>query len=445
MSSRGKRGKDDKKDDNSRGGKRSGRSRSRNSRQVDDEQDNIDDMEGTILPIIFSYAGNIKPAGDDTDGDDDGWKPKGKIAVIRDRIMKSGMDAKDKDQLVLRLKSINEDKAKHMEWFESILRIPFGKFASMTVSEKSSTTDLNTYFSKIQTGLDEAVYGMNEAKEEIINYIAQFISNGESGMPRVIGLLGPAGCGKTSLIRRGLSVALNRPMKSFSCGGLRDSAYLLGFEHTYSASRYGRIAQSLMEAEVMNPILFFDELDKISDTSDGRDIANVLIHLTDPSQNYDFNDKYFAGIRIDLSKTVFVFSYNDASLIHPVLKDRIHEIKIAPFTEDEKVTIGTKYLLKEVSSNIGFKEGDIIYPDDLMRFTIREYCKNDKGVRPLKRCIETILMKLNTARYYKQQKYKTISAEHIKLPYTLTEPVVKELLKKKESDDHFLSYPSMYL
>jgi ATP-dependent Lon protease len=136
-----------------------------------------------------------------------------------------------------------------------------------------------------------------------------------------------------------------------------------------------------------------------------------------------------------MSKVVFVFTYNDSSLIHPILKDRIHEIKIAPFTEEEKIVIGTKYLLKEVGSNIGFKDGDIICPNEVMRFMVEEYCKNDKGVRHLKRCIETILMKLNTARYYKQTKYKTISKETITLPYTLSETVVKELVKKKENDE----------
>jgi len=446
MSSRGKRGKDDSRDDSSRKGKRSGRSRSPKGNK--DDPTEVDDqdtgLQGSILPIIFGFGGFSGPQGEDAGDDADGWRPKGKIAALKDRIQKSGMDAKDKEQVLLRLKTSNEDRSKQLEWFEHLLRVPFGKYASMSVNQHSSTEELNTYFSKIQSSLDDAVYGMTEVKEEIMNYIAQFISNGDKGMPRVIGLCGAAGCGKTSLIRRGLSLALNRGMKSFSCGGLRDSAYLLGFEHCYSGSRYGRIAQSLMESEIMNPILFFDELDKISDTCDGRDIANVLIHLTDPSQNYEFNDKYFAGVRIDMSKVVFVFSYNDSSLIHPVLKDRIHEIKIAPFTEEEKVVIGTKYLLKEVGLNIGFKDGDIIIPDDVMRFMIKEYCKNDKGVRPLKRCIETILMKLNTARYYKQNKYKSISKEHIKLPYTLSETVVKELVKKKE-DDSNLSYPSMYL
>ena len=448
MSSRGKRGKDDTKDDGSRKGKRSGRSRTprggrKDGKGEDDEQGDM--ISGSILPIIFGFGGFNGPQGEDAGDDGDGWRPKGKMAVLKDRIQKSGMDAKDKEQVLLRLKNSNEERNKHVEWFEYLLRVPFGKYASISVTQDSSTEELNSYFSKIQTSLDEAVYGMTDVKEEILNYIAQFISNGEKGMPRVIGLCGPAGAGKTSLIRRGLSLALNRQMRSFSCGGLRDSAYLLGFEHTYSGSRYGRIAQSLIESEIMNPILFFDELDKISDTCDGRDIANVLIHLTDPSQNYEFNDKYFAGVRIDMSKVVFVFSYNDSSLIHPVLKDRIHEIKISPFTEEEKIVIGTKYLLKEVGSNIGFKDGDIVIPDEVMRFIIKEYCKNDKGVRPLKRCIETILMKLNTARYYKQTKYKTISKENIKLPYTLSEEVVKELIKKKESDDAMLSYPSFYL
>ena len=447
MSSRGKRGKDDSRDDGSRKGKRSGRSRTPRGRK--DEQGEDDDqgdmISGSILPIIFGFGGFNGPQGEDAGDDGDGWRPKGKMAVLKDRIMKSGMDQKTKDQVLIRLKNSNDERTKQLEWFEGLLRIPFGKFASVPVTVQSDREELNAYFSKVQSSLDDAVFGMNDVKEEMLNYIAQFISSGDKGMPRVLGLQGFPGTGKTAIIRKGLATALNRPLSSFSCGGMKDSAFLQGFSFTYSGSRYGRIAQGLMDSGVMNSIYFFDELDKIGDNSDGREITNMLIHMTDPSQNFDYEDKYFDGVRIDLSKIVFVFSYNDSNLINPVLKDRINEIKVPSPSDDEKVIIGTKYLLRDICKNIGFQEGDIVCSDEVMRFIIKEYCKNDKGVRPLKQAIETIVMKLNTARYYTQKKYKILSKDPIKLPYSLTEEVVKELLKKKERDDAMLSYPSFYL
>jgi ATP-dependent Lon protease len=104
-------------------------------------------------------------------------------------------------------------------------------------------------------------------------------------------------------------------------GGIRDSSTFVGFEYTYSGSRYGMLSQCLMDSEVMNPIIFMDELDKISLTNDGVDIQNLLIHITDPVQNMTYQDKYFSGVTVDLSKVIFVFAFNDVNLINPILKD----------------------------------------------------------------------------------------------------------------------------
>jgi ATP-dependent Lon protease len=370
-------------------------------------------------------------------------KPKSKNTIMQEKIMKSGMSAKNKETAIIRLKSIEADKQKGTEWIESLLRIPFGKYEPLPVSMSLSSKEIKDYFDFVQKSLDDAVYGMNVIKEEIINYVAQIISTENKAQPRIIGLCGSPGIGKTAIIRKGLSKALKRPMKCISMGGIRDSSHFVGFDYTYSGSRYGAIVQSLIDTDVMNPILFFDELDKVSQTNDGQEIINLLIHITDPIQNNDFQDKYFSGFQIDISKAILIFSYNDESLLNPILKDRIHSITVPNPTEQEKIVIGIKYLVKEIGNNLGFKSDDIIFSEEIMKFMIKEYCKKDKGVRGLKRIIETIMMKINTERFTLTHKYKSIPKE-ITFPFTITKSIIEEMIKIKKEEE-WISHSSMYM
>ena len=355
------------------------------------------------FPPIFSF---ILGGGMD-DEDDEGGCRNPKYKALRHKIKKSNLEDKVKTMCLERLKHVDSDKQKHIEWFESLLKIPFGKFANLPVSINDPIEKIHEYFESAYNTLNESVYGLDKVKEEIINYIGQFISTNNKSTPRVIGLHGVAGCGKTSIIKRGLSECLKRPMKFISMGGVRDSSHFLGFDFTYSGSRHGFIVQALMEAEVMNPIIFMDELDKISNTTDGIDVQNLLVHLTDPIQNMKFQDKYFVGVEIDLSQVVIVFSFNDIDLINPILKDRINIIKVPDPDEKSKIVIGTKYFPKEISPNIGLKYDDIIFSDEVVKHIITKFCKSDKGVRGLKKCMETIMLKINTARFLgKLQKYK---------------------------------------
>ena len=364
-----------------------------------------------------------------------------KYKHLKEKILKSNLDDKIKERVISRLKNIDSDKHKHLEWIELVLKIPFKKYSHIPVSKKDNPERISKYFDDVYDTLNKATYGMQQVKEEIVNYVAQIVSTENKNMPRIIALEGSAGVGKSQLLRKGLSECLKRPMKNFSCGGIRDSAFLNGFSFTYSGSRPGAIINGLIECGVMNPIFFFDELDKISTTNDGIDIQNVLIHLTDPVQNNNFEDKYFDGIPIDLSKVIFIFAFNDISLISPILKDRLHIIKIPTPSLQEKVVIGTKYLTKELYPNIGFKEDDITFSEDVMKYIINHYCEHDKGVRNLKRYIETILLKINTSRFMgKKQKYKSLK-DKLSLPIQITTDMVDELIdkNKNEKDEFFRS------
>jgi ATP-dependent Lon protease len=262
----------------------------------------------------------------------------------------------------------------------------------------------------------------------------------------VLALCGQPGIGKTKIVRDGISKSLNREMKCFSMGGIKDSSTFFGFDYTYVGSKHGAIVQSLIDCKTMNPILFFDELDKISDTKEGQDIENLLIHLTDPVQNYDFNDKYFNGIPIDLSKCLLIFSFNEPENISPILRDRLHIINIPSPSVKDKVNIASKFFVKEFLNNFKLNENEVIFNNDILKYIIDRYTNDESGVRRLRRCIETICMKLNTSKLLgntiKELNLSTSKID-IQFPIELKKEQVDTLLHVKENNKND-KIPFMY-
>lgn len=322
---------------------------------------------------------------------------------------------------------VSSDGHKAYEWVEKLLKLPVSKYAKLPVTIKSSDALIHKYFKKVEQILEEAVYGMKSVKEEIMNYIAQIISTNNRTKPRVLGLCGSPGIGKTAIIRRGLSEALCRPIVCMSMGGVKDSNYFVGHDYTYVGSKPGIMVQNLMKLDCMNGIMFLDEVDKVSSMSDGAEVQNLLMHITDPEQNHTFQDKYFSGIDIDLSQVVFVFSYNSEANIDPILRDRIYTIKVPDPSFEEKVVIGTRYLMKDLAKNIGLRDDDVVISNDVMSHILRQYCRRQKGVRQLKKCLESILLKLNTARFAGfVGKYKMV--QDVKFPMKVSVEMVDEML-----------------
>ena len=160
----------------------------------------------------------------------------------------------------------------------------------------------------------------------------------------------------------------------------------------------------IVETGCMNPVIFFDELDKVSDTPKGEEITNLLCHLTDSSQNKEFHDKYFSGIDFDLSRATFIFSYNDESKINPILLDRMYKIKTEGFDKKSKTKIALEYLLPKLLKEFNFNKEDIVFTENAIHSLIEYHSNSEKGVRNLKRNIETIIAKLNIMRYLKPDK-----------------------------------------
>ena len=263
------------------------------------------------------------------------------------------------------------------------------------IEEKCNIID--TEINNIDDILENSVHGHLNAKRQIKRIIGQWITGEKQGY--CFGFEGPPGVGKTSLAKKGLSNCLkdsnneSRPFGFIAIGGSNNASTLTGHNYTYLGSTWGRIVDILMEKKCMNPIIFIDELDKVSQTEYGKEIISILTHLVDATQNDTFHDKYFSGIDIDLSKALFIFSYNDASLIDSILLDRIHRIKFQHLTLDDKLVIIRKHMLPELYKKMGI-DNIINFEDDVLKFIIEEYTC-EPGVRKLKEILFEIISEIN--------------------------------------------------
>jgi len=256
---------------------------------------------------------------------------------------------------------------------------------------------INDYISTINTTLTNAIYGHSNAKKQIERIIGQWINGEQDGY--CFGFEGPPGVGKTSLGTRGLSECLkdengvSRPFAMIQMGGDCNGSSIHGHNYTYVGSTWGNIVQILMDKKCMNPIIFIDEIDKISKTEHGKEIIGILTHLLDPTQNNCFQDKYFNGIELNLSKALFILSYNDVEMIDKILLDRIHRIKFESISIDDKIVISNKHILPEIYKKMGL-ENIITIADETLRFIIEEYT-SEPGVRKLKEVLFEIIGEIN--------------------------------------------------
>ena len=323
---------------------------------------------------------------------------------IRFKILNSDLNQRAQANVLSRvdhfytLDPTDNEYQKLLPWVQQLDKIPFGKYIQDVINKDRPVAKIQEYLTITKSYMDSAVYGHESAKTQILSVIAREISNPSSG-GNCIAIQGPMGNGKTTLIKEGVCKAMNRPFGFIPLGGMQDSSYLLGHEVTYEGSKCGRIVEILTETNCMNPVIFFDELDKVSDTPKGEEIFNVLCHLTDSSQNKEFNDKYFSGVQFDLSKATFIFSYNDESKISPILLDRMTRIKTSGFDKKDKTKIAQDYLLPRMLKEFGMTSEDVTFEEDTIHKLIESHCDDEKGVRNLKRNIESIVAKLNITRF----------------------------------------------
>jgi ATP-dependent Lon protease len=343
------------------------------------------------------------------------------------------------------LNSMSEDGNevhKLRNWIEGFMRVPFGTVVPLPVKLADGPDKCAQFLHESRDILDKAVYGMAPAKTQIMQILAQWISN-PSSVGNVIALKGPMGVGKTSFARNGISAVLKRPFQFISLGGASDASNFVGHSYTYEGSMWGRIADGLMHSRCMNPVFYFDEVDKISTTAHGEEIVSLLIHMTDRSQNSQFHDRYFAGIDFDLSQCLFVFSFNDESKIHPVLKDRMQVINCTGYEPKEKEHILKEYVLPQILERNNLKE--LTISPEAAKYMIEEYSKEEDGVRTLIRMMETVVTRINLLRIADEETAKSYKFyKKITLPCTVDVEFVKHILSDLQPKKREETWMAMY-
>jgi ATP-dependent Lon protease len=327
------------------------------------------------------------------------------ILKINDLIMK---DHENKNKNKKKLKYSNKSRSELIKMIEDEIsaNIYYKKeFKELTENEppilvkqiETKFAQINTYMNSVSGILNSAVHAHEKAKKQVERIVAQWIA-GNDNTGYVLGFEGAPGIGKTTLAK-GLANCLkdekgiSRPFALIAIGGDANSSSLVGHSYTYVGSTWGQIVQILMDKKCMNPIILIDEVDKISRTEHGKEIIGILTHLLDTTQNEAFQDKYFSGIDLDLSKVLFILSYNDVDAIDKILLDRVHRIKFDNLSIEDKIEIANKHLLPEIYKKVGLDTMIQIMPETL-KFIIEEYTL-EPGVRKLKEKLYEIVGEIN--------------------------------------------------
>ena len=327
---------------------------------------------------------------------------------------------------------------KMKNWVDTFMQIPFGKYKSLPLTLKDGVEKCHEFMDQAKKTLDQAVYGLDDAKLQIMQMIGQWIVNPDA-IGTAIAIKGPMGTGKTTLVKDGISKILGRDFAFIALGGATDSSFLEGHSYTYEGSTWGKIVDLLIKCKSMNPVIYFDELDKISDTPKGEEIVGILTHLTDTTQNSQFHDRYFSEIDFDLSRCLFIFSYNDESKVNRILLDRMYRIQTKGYNQAQKTTIANNYLLPKICEQVVFKTEDIVIPEETMHYIITNYTDKEDGVRTLKRCLEIIHTKLNLYRLMKPDTnlFESEMSIKVEFPMQVTPTIVDKLIKKDADNGHW--------
>ena len=314
-------------------------------------------------------------------------------------------------------------------WLDKIVAVPFGMYKELPVKMGDGSEACAGFMKGALKSLDDAIYGQEDTKLQILQYITTKIANPD-GKGMSLLLVGPPGIGKTSVIKNGIAKALGWPFQFISLGGDSDASTYTGHQLVYESSHCGKIVNSLIAAKSMSTVLLFDEVDKVSTTPKGEEVQNMLIHLTDPASNEGFEDKYLSGVPIDLSKVMFVFSANDITKIDRVLLDRLMVIELKGYDLKQKVTIAEQYLLPAALKEVCLAER-VAVSKEVLSYVIESYANEETGVRELKRSIEQIVQKINMLRMY-NSKELPFHIPGFALPFVIKREHVDLFLKKKE-------------
>ncbi|MGL4392424.1 MAG: endopeptidase La [Fusobacteriaceae bacterium] len=282
-------------------------------------------------------------------------------------------------------------------YIETILDLPWNNLTEDLLDIK-----------KASEVLERDHYGLVDVKERILDYLAvkQFNPDIKGG---ILCLVGPPGVGKTSL-GKSIAEAMGRKFVRVSLGGVRDEAEIRGHRRTYVGAMTGKIIKAIKEAGTKNPVILFDEIDKLSNDFRG-DPSSAMLEVLDPEQNFHFEDHYL-DMPFDLSKVFFIATANDLRPISPPLRDRMETITLTSYTEIEKLNIAKKYLIEKAKKEHGLDKYEILVDDDTTLKIINEYTR-EAGVRNLQREINTLFRKITREILEKKKKKLEINSENL--------------------------------
>lgn len=379
-----------------------------------------------------------------------------KTDSYRTKILKSKMSFENKVIAYKKLEIMEtyeetdtSEYAKYKAWMDSLLSVPFGEYCDFNISIDSTREEINNYIKNVRETLDRKLSFLEKPKDQIINIVTQMIRNPDVNI-NAIGLQGKPGLGKTAVFSS-IAEALGRPCATISLGGESDSSNLTGHNFTYVGSNSGRLIDIFRHTKKMNPVVLFDELDKVSDTPQGKEIIGTLIHLTDSTTNSNYNhDKYFSGIEFDLSKVLFVFTYNDPTKIDRILADRLIKINIDDYKFEEKLEITNKHIINYLLDKFKFNKDDISFTEDAIKYIVSQ-CRPDMGMRDVKTKIKIILSRINNLLLTDENagivklKYKQLYPFYKSLPVVIPKEHIDILLDESIIDESKIDQPPPFM
>jgi ATP-dependent Lon protease len=278
----------------------------------------------------------------------------------------------------------NDEKFKLEEKVESAVKLPFNRITNLLTTKKKRT-DLLT---KMKTRLDAEFYGMTKVKEQLMTFINNRLQN-PNMKQCCIGLVGPPGVGKTSLIKS-LSLLMKLPFASISCGSICEIETLRGFSYTYVGSRPGAISNALTKLKSKNGIIHLDEFEKLANNNK---LLPSLLEIIDPEQNCEYQDNYFEGMPMDLSKVWFIMSMNSLPT-DSALRNRIYPIFVKGYNFDEKVKI-VQLTISKFMKQMKLTNRDLNMNLESCKCVVRWFSKSDeKGCRGINNGIRDMLQKI---------------------------------------------------
>jgi ATP-dependent Lon protease len=321
---------------------------------------------------------------------------------ILDQINNKIMPENLKNKLLkLYYNNISYNSSKMNIYINNILSLPYHRTNFTVLKDIFNNNNIDIrkdFIKKIYNELDNKLYGLEYVKNSIISYLCQLFNNKKFN--KYICLVGPPGVGKTHIINL-LSEILKIPFNYISLANIDESSILLGHSYTFEGSKYGLIAESVINNGCKNGIILFDELDKCN-----QKVQNSLLGVFDPLQNNRFRDSYFNEFFIDLSETIIIVCLNDIHKLNPILRDRLHIINIEGYSNDEKINIIKKYIIPEL--NTQFNLNNIIIDDEVIDLIIQKSI-NHKGIRLIKSILnkiyELLILDLYTNKFNLNNKF----------------------------------------